>query len=115
MAFSELYSGSATIGSTEYSLTNNSTTIASQTTDAVVTPVVDLTAMQAGDKYEVRFIEKVASSDSQKNVMPPAVFEGKQTSPQYFPPVQVLHGWDVTVRKLAGTDRTIVWSIRGVT
>ena len=31
------------------------------------------------------------------------------------PALVLMHGWDMTILKLAGTDRSIEWSIRQVT
>lgn len=114
MAFTELYQGSASISTTEYSLTNGSTTIATVTTDAVLTVWLDLNAMAAGDEYELVLREKVTSGGTQRTMIL-SNFLGVQGEFFVSPPFQVLHGWDVTLRKRAGTDRTIGWSLRGVT
>ncbi|NOU33853.1 MAG: hypothetical protein HOO96_38660 [Polyangiaceae bacterium] len=114
MAFTELYQGSASISTTEYSLTNGSTTIATVTTDAVLSVWLDLNAMAAGDEYELVLREKVTSGGTQRTLVL-GTFWGTQSEFYISGPFQVLHGWDVTLRKRAGTDRTIGWSLRGVT
>lgn len=103
-----------TISTTEYSLTNNSTTIASQTTDAVISIWIDVNNIAAGDQYEVALREQVTSSSTQRRIVL-ATLTGTQSDPFISSPYQVGNGWDVTMQKLTGTDRTFSWSIRAVT
>ena len=102
------------IGSTEYSLTNNSTLIAVQTTDAVISIWVDVANMAAGDEYEIFLREKVTAAGTQRQISL-AVLAGAQPEPFISSPFQVGDGWDVTMQKISGTDRNFSWSIRGVT
>jgi hypothetical protein len=114
MALSELYTqSSVSIGATEYSLTNNSTSIATQTTDAFVCLYIESTDMAAGDEFEIALREKVTSGGTQRRIII-ANLVGTQLEPYVTPSFLVLHGWDVTVKKIAGTDRTFSWSIRAV-
>jgi len=103
-----------TISTTEYSLTNNSTTIATQTTSAIVSIWIDLANMAAGDEYEVALREKVTSTSTQRRIVlgNPS---GAQSEPFVSAGYQVGHGWDVTLTKKLGTDRAISWTIRAVT
>lgn len=113
MAITELYSNSATIGTTEYSCPNNSTTLASITTDGIYQVFFDTNNLAAGDQFQFRVYEKVTSGGTQR-----VIYEGFLTgnmAPTYVMPSLVLmHGWDVTIKKIAGTDRSISWSIRQV-
>ena len=111
---SELYTNSATIGTTEYSLPNASTTLTPITTDAYVTVFVDTGNMAAGDQYKLRIKEKVTSGGSQREIYA-ATLTGTMTDNWVSPALPMLHGWDVTVQKIAGTDRSFSWSIRGFT
>lgn len=114
MAIQELYSDTGTsISTTEYSLTNDSTTIATQTADALIQAFIDFANMAAGDQYEVKVYDKVYSGGTQRMIYH-AVLTGTQTTPFVTPGLIVLHGWDVTVKRLAGSDRSISWSIRSV-
>jgi len=114
MALSELYTQSGvTIGATEYSLTNNSTSIATQTTDAFICVFLESTAMAAGDEFEIALREKVTSGGTQRRIII-ANLVGVQFEPLMIPSFLVLHGWDITVKKIAGTDRAFSWSIRAV-
>lgn len=113
MAISEAFTNTATIGATEYSLPNNSTTLTPQTGDGIVQAWVDFAAMAAGDQYRVTVLEKVISGGTQRTIME-SILTGAQPGPWVCPAFVVLHGWDITVQKVAGTDRSISWSIRQV-
>lgn len=113
MAIAELYSGSASISTTEFSLVSGTTTLQSDTTDGVFQVMVDFTAMTASDAYTLTVKEKVISSAAQEIVYN-LYLEGTQSTPIVLPSLIFMHGWDVTVRRTAGADRTIVWSIRQV-
>lgn len=110
MAITE-YTINASISTTEYSVTNNSTTIATQTDDGVMQAFFDLNAMAAGDQYQIRVYEKARSASTQR-VVYEAVVSGAQDELFVTPALTVMHGWDVTIDKLTGTDRTIEASVR---
>ena len=108
-----LYTQSAvSISTTEYSLTNNSTTIATKTDNVVITIWIELVNMIAGDEYEIALREKVVSGGTQrKNIL--ANLIGVQGDPMFVSgPFHVGQGWDVTMTRIAGADRTFSWSIR---
>lgn len=108
----ELYAGSATIGVTEFSLPNNSTTLTPKTDVATIQIWLDLNAMAGGDEYHIRVYEKVRSAGTQRMIYQ-CHLVGAQSPPAWVSPaLNVRHGWDVTVDKIAGTDRTLEWSIR---
>ena len=114
MAIAEAYSGSATISTTEYSLTANSTVLGSITTDGVYQPILDLNALTVTETYEFRIYEKARAADTQR-VAYKALFTGPLATPiVVMPSVILLHGWEMTMDKIAGTDRVITWSIRQV-
>lgn len=113
MALAESYGGSATIGTTEYSLTNNSTTIASQTVDGIYSVLLDLNAMTITEVYEFRVLEKTTSTATQRALYV-AQIAGVQNTLWTCPPLPLFHGWEMTLKKIAGTDRSLIWSIRAV-
>lgn len=113
MAIAEAFTNSATISTTEYSLPNNSTTLTPQTGDGVYQALVDLANLAAGDIYDLKIYEKVTSGGSQR-VIYRTTFSGVQPGPFVSPSLILLHGWDFTLIKTAGTDRSIAWSIRQV-
>jgi hypothetical protein len=105
---------SATIGSTEYFLASDSTSATYQTTDCIMQAQIDFSAMAAGDQYEVRVYEKVDGTN-QKLLFPVATLTGVQAEAFTTPAVIVGSGWEVSVKKIAGTDRSIKWAINKVT
>jgi hypothetical protein len=115
MAFDEPYSDTGTtISTTEWSLTNDSSSIATQTTQCVMQAVIKIASIAAGDEFLVKVYDKVYSGGSQE-VIYSKLLAGAQPGPFVTPPLQLMHGWDVTLDKIAGTDRTASWSIRTVT
>ncbi len=73
---------------------------------------MDLNALVAGDEYEFKVYEKVVSGGTQR-VAYRCTFAGAQPDPIWVSiPFSVKNGWDMTLDRLAGSDRTIAWSIR---
>lgn len=115
MPLSELYSGSATISTTEWSLTTNTSGPNIDTSDAVIQVFVDVANIANGDVFRFRVYERARSGDTQRVVFE-AVLANAQAQPVFATPaLLVLHGWDATLIKLAGTDRSLSWSVRAVT
>lgn len=115
MAITELYSGSATISTTEISLVSGTSTTQSITTDGIYQVFLDLNALANGDVFELRVKEKVRSSDTQRIVFLMSFANAQTSQPNAATPSLILmHGWDVTIIKISGTDREIPWSIRQV-
>lgn len=113
MAITSAYAGTATVGTTEYSLVNNSTTLASSTNVGVYQVFIDTINMASGDQYEIRIKEKVISGGTQYTIYT-SVIDGSQSSPFVSPTLVLMNGWDVTMDKVTGTDRSFSWSIRKV-
>ena len=114
MAITEAYSGSAAIGTTEFSAPNNSTTLTPITVDGVYQVFLDVSDMVAGDQLQIRIYEKCLSSDATNKVIYESVLSGAQADLWVSPSLILLHGWDVTLDTLAGTSITVNWSIRKV-
>lgn len=114
MAIAELFSGTATISTTEYDLPSSSTTLGSQTTDGIYQVFIDFNALTATEEYRLRIYEKTISSGTQR-VVQEVIISGVQSEPIYVTPALLfLHGWTVSLKKNQGTDQSIVWSIRQV-
>lgn len=106
----------ATISTSEYSLPADTTSgvPTSQTDDGIYQFFIDFGAMAAGDQYQVRLYEKTDSGGTQR-LVEEWILTGAQSKPMFVMPSFVLgEGWDVTVLRLAGSDRSIRWSIRKV-
>lgn len=108
----ELYTGSASISTTEYSLTNNSTTLTSKTDNGPVQAFIDLNALAAGDEFEFKVYEKVQSGGTQRLVWRASFVGAQSEAIAVIPALITLYGWEMTLKKIAGTDRTIAWSLR---
>jgi hypothetical protein len=114
MPISQAYVGSASIDTTEYSLANNSTSLASITTDGIYQLFLDLSAMTATEVYTLKVKEKVQAASTQRAITT-VVFTGVQSDPVYvLPSLILIHGWDITLTKTVGTNRSIEWSIRRI-
>jgi hypothetical protein len=114
MAIAELYSGSETVTTTEHSLTTDTAGPDVDTTDGVFQCWLDLSALVKADVYEFKIYEKVTSGGSQR-VVYSVRFANAQTEPIWVSPSLILlHGWDMTLDKISGTDAAITWSIRQV-
>lgn len=114
MAITEAFAGTETVGTTEWSLTTDTSGPDVETSDGVFQVWLDVNTIAAGDQFQVRVYEKVQASDTQR-VCHEAVLVGAQSPPIYvIPSLILMNGWDITLKKLAGTDRAITWSIRKV-
>lgn len=116
MAITALYESSALIGITEYSLPNvgNYNVLNIKLDDGVFQCFIDLSAMVAGDQYNLKVYEKVQAAGTTR-VIYTASYVGVQASPHVvLPSLVLMHGWDFTLTRTAGADRTIAWSIRQV-
>jgi hypothetical protein len=103
---------SASISTNEYFLLGDSTSSAYSTTDTVVQVVIDFAAMLAGDEYEVKIYDKVDGTNGR--VMYYSYLNGVQANPLVTPSM-LLDNWEVSIKRTAGADRTIYWSIRKIT
>jgi|SRR3990172_290918 len=106
---------SATISTTEYSLPADTTTgvPTSQTDDCIFSAIIGFQNMIAGDQYEIKLYE---SDGTAQGLIGTWVITGAQSMPKFSLPSHILGaGWDLTVKRLTGSDRTISWSLRKVT
>jgi hypothetical protein len=114
MAITQAYVGSATIGTTEYSLPNASTTLTPIAVSGIYQLFLDFNALTATESYRLRINEKTQAGSTQR-VVQDITISGVQSEPVYVTPsLLLMHGWDMTLQKLSGTDRAIEFSIRKV-
>ncbi len=114
MAISEAFTGTETVSTTEWSLTTDTAGPDAETSDGCFQVVLDVSALAAGDIFELKLYEKVESAGTQRAVEIWTLTGPAATPHAITPAFLLLHGWDFTLKKLAGTDRAIVWSIRKV-
>lgn len=114
MAISEAFQNVQTVTATEHYLASDSTTKTDQTADGVYQCWVELNNLAAGDEYRLRVYEMVKAAGTSRVVME-WTFAGAQVEPLFVTPSLILlHGWEFSLQKLSGTDRSIEWSIRKV-
>jgi hypothetical protein len=114
MAVTEAFSGTETVSTTEHSLTTDTAGPDTETSDGCFQCFLDLNALAAGDVFVWKLYEKVLTGSTQR-LVDSATFSGVQGKPVWVSPALILlHGWDMTLDKVSGTDRAIDWSIRKV-
>ncbi len=112
MAATEAYSGTETVGTTEWSMTTDTSGPDNTTAAGTYQAFIDLSALAAGDLFRLRVYEKVLSAGTQR-VVGEFMLSSAAVEPHAVTPALILmHGWDMTLTKIAGTDRSISWSIR---
>lgn len=111
----ELYTVSQTVGATERSLPlNGNYSSGTPVTDDVVADFkIKILAMAAGDQFQFRVLEKVAGTGSTQYDLMPIAYLYFPEDTLVLPAMALMHGWDITGKKLAGTDRTVEFSARG--
>lgn len=116
MAISEPWVGSFTSSTTELSLISGTSTLQADTTDGIYQVFLDLNALANGDEFEFRVYEKVQSG-STKRVFFIAVIndaQGADAANWVTPSFILINGFDFTLKRTAGADRTIEYSVRKV-
>lgn len=102
-----------TVGASELSVVSGSTSLPSKTDNGIYGLWIDpVTNMAKSDYFKVRVYEKVLSGGT-KRVVFQAVIGNAQVEPWVLPSLMLKHGWDMTLQKVAGTDRAFDASIRG--
>jgi hypothetical protein len=104
-------SDSATISTTEYFLASDSTTATYQTADLGLEVWLDLSNLALNDDFRVRVYEKVNNGTAR------TVYDTTFSDAQ-DPPIKrievglVGEGWEVSIQRTGGSDRSIAWSLR---
>ena len=114
MAIAELYAVTETVGTTEHSFTTDTSGPDADTTDGVFQGFFDVSALANGDTFQFRVYEKVQSGSTQRIVWEAILTHAQAEAVFVTPSLILLHGWDMTWKKIAGTDRSISGSIRQV-
>jgi hypothetical protein len=115
MAILEAYAlDGVTVGTTELSIVSGTTTLQEITTAGAYQLWVDASLMQKGDQFLIRIYERVlaGSPGTDKLVVFDPLLSNVNTKPLVTPVLFLLNGWDMTIQKIAGTDRAFSSSIR---
>lgn len=117
MAISEPYElDGVSVGATELSIASGTTTLQSITDDGVYQLFLDPigAGLAKGDEFMVRIKEKVLAGSTQRTVIAHRITRLTQSENLVYPTLFLLHGWDMTLQKITGTDRNWDASIRKV-
>ncbi len=115
MAVTEPYElDGVTVGATELSIVSGTTTLQTVTTAGVYQLWVDTSTLAKGDEYVVRIYEKVEATGGTKRVAMSWRLLGVNASNFVAPSFMLKNGWDMTLQKIAGTDRAFDASIRAI-
>lgn len=106
--------GSASITGTEYFLASNSTSQTPQTNKCELTVVLDFVNMIAGDQYRIRIYERVDGGTGAQQVIYESTVTGVQAQLVVLPPLVVGDNWEVSLKRISASSRTIQWSLRQV-
>lgn len=100
----------------ERSMTNGTTTIATNTDDGIYQGFIWINGNLAlTERLTIRVYEKVRSGDTQRKVYE-FVYLGQASTQEVLvtPPIVLMHGWDFTAQFSASGGRTILYSIKRV-
>lgn len=114
MAIAEYDSLNAvTVGATELSIVSGTTTLSADATDGCYQLVLDAANMAKGDEFVVRGYESALSGGTKRVFLSQSLL-GVQSELFVTPAFILMHGWDFTIQKIAGTDRAFTASIRQI-
>jgi len=118
MAITALYERTnVTVGATEYSIagdTTGSPPAVAITTDGVYQLWIDdQTNMTKTEEYRIKIKETCRASGTQRLIFS-ATIKGVQSEMFCTPMLILMNGWDMTIQKIAGTDRAFDASIRQI-
>jgi hypothetical protein len=113
MALTELYEiDGVTVGGTAISVPTGTTSTSSITTDGVYQFGWDPGVLAKGDEFEVLLYEIVEATGATQRPFFRQTMLGAQPQDWFSPSYILMHGWDMRIRKIAGTDRAFDAVIR---
>lgn len=111
MAITAYEQSALSISTTAISLTVGTSSIATRTDFVIAQLICDNVNVGAADFFEVKLHEKAKSGGTQRTFSF-CPYSGAQNGPWVFPSFILTNGWDFSMVKLSGTDRTFDTSIR---
>ena len=115
MAISEPYElDNVTVGASELSVVSGTTSLQTITDDGVYQLWIDAGNMAKADEFRIRMYETVEGTGGTKKVFAQWSLIGVQSQIFVTPTFILINGWDMTLTKIAGTDRAFDASIRKV-
>lgn len=105
--------GSISVSTTELGFINGTSTIATSTDAGIYQAFIEIASIAYGDIFDVYLNEKTRSGDTQIKWM-----VGRLTvdNAAGWPSASFIlgNGWDFSMKKISGTDRTVRYSVRRV-
>jgi hypothetical protein len=101
------------ISTTEISILTGTSTLTDSTDAGAYSLAVDgiAAAMAKGDEFEVRIYDKVLTGSTRRLVFSARLADA-QSEIFVTPTLMLVHSWNMTLKKIAGTDRNFDASIR---
>ena len=103
-----------TVGASELSIVSGNTSLQSNTDDGVYQLWVDGSNMAKGDEFIIKIKEKVRASGGTQRTVFSAILSDSQSEAFVTPTLILMNGWDMTIQRTAGSDRSFDASIRKV-
>lgn len=100
------------VSTTELSFVSGTSSLQSKTDAGIYQLWLDVSALTKADEFRVRLYEKTRSASGSQGRPIDFVIHGAQSELWVTPPMELLNGWDMTIIKVAGTDRAVDASIR---
>lgn len=102
-----------TVSTTELSLITGTSTLTPQTTEGTLQVLIDGIAagVLKGERFRVKVYEKVRAADTMRLIYSDDIYN-VPSGTWVSVPFIVAKGWQVTMTKIAGTDRTFPTSVR---
>jgi hypothetical protein len=115
MAISEPYElDGVTVGTSPISVVSGTTTVNDTTDDGVYQLWVDAGNMAKGDEYMITLSEKVEGTGGTRKTFATFSLQGVQSEVFVTPTFILINGWNMTIHKIAGSDRAFDASIRKI-
>ncbi len=115
MAITEPYElDGVTVGTAPISIVSGTTTVNDIAVSGVYQLWVDAGVMAKGDEFRITLSEKVEATGGSRKTFATFNLQGVQTEVFVTPTFILMHGWNMTIHKLVGTDRAFDASIRKV-
>lgn len=111
-SFSEPYTFNASVSTTELSIVSGTSTLQTITDDGFYQLWVDAFNMAKGDEFEIAIYEQIEGTGGTKRKILTERITDVQSNLWFSPILPLINGWDMTLKKIGGTDRTIEASIR---
>lgn len=107
MALTRVNQVDATISTTETSLRTGGTTLGADTTIGYYQVSIEIESINNADVYKMILYEKASQAATQR-VLESWLFSGVPGKPAIITPSFPLgNGWEWTIKKVSGTDRTV--------